>query len=765
LGREAFLTKYGFGRARRYFVRRDGKYYDSKAIVGAAVGFEHPDRGPMASSEFSGGELGARARLAALGFDGAPRPARAAADTLPLRDALAAALAAQRERTPGEWSDDLQKLIAVTMPNAIRGVVGQAFRVKGSAGAGNQAEIPWVSVLPPGVKGASEGRYVVYLFSADGQRVYLSLSQAVTGHPKTSLRTLAEVLRKDAGPQADLLEQIDLGARGELGERYSLATAYATEYRADSLPASEELESDLQRFVSILESVRTGEQEHEMQPRRAWLFQANPAYYDIDRALRELPAIEWTARQWEKEMDVGDRVYTRRSGSRAGGIVAVGLIVSPVTEKTPDASEDPYYRQREGFSQVEPRVMVETVRIVDPPLLRSMLREDPVAGSLGVIDAPRGTNYRVTPEQDARLQELVQQGGAASQVRPIAQAAKPVLALPSELEELHQALLRKRQVILQGPPGVGKTFHARQYLKWLAQGDPDPARLTSHLSALAEEEQTPEAVAQRVLASQVPLLWDIVQFHPSYTYEDFLRGLVARPLAQGVTFEARNKVAGWITAVAQALKEWGSQVLVVLVIDEINRGDISKIFGELIYGLEYRDQPVSSPYSIDGNSEIVIPSNLLLIGTMNTADRSIALVDYALRRRFLFLDVRPDRAVIEAHPNFVGHLDRTAALWLFDQVAALFQGERDLSDLQVGHSYFLLDATPPSSAVGCEELAARFGYEIYPLLLEYEAEGRFEASQLDELLTTLGRATAPRPRQRDVTKVLAERLKAEPWKS
>ena len=101
-----------------------------------------------------------------------------------------------------------------------------------------------------------------------------------------------------------------------------------------------------------------------------------------------------------------------------------------------------------------------------------------------------------------------------------------------------------------------------------------------------------------------------------------------------------------MAAVARSLKEKGSEVRALLVIDEINRGDISKIFGELIYALEYRDQPVASPYSVDGNSEIVIPSNLHFIGTMNTADRSIALVDYALRRRFVFLDVQPDREVI-----------------------------------------------------------------------------------------------------------------------
>ena len=100
--------------------------------------------------------------------------------------------------------------------------------------------------------------------------------------------------------------------------------------------------------------------------------------------------------------------------------------------------------------------------------------------------------------------------------------------------------------------------------------------------------------------------------------------------------------------------------------------------------------------------------------------------------------------------NFSGTNDRDAALWLFDQVSSLFT-EAGLQELQVGHSYFLLEEKPASSDAGCEAVAARFGYEIYPLLLEYEAEGRFERNQLDALLSESGFAEtsqASRPRQR-----------------
>jgi hypothetical protein len=87
IGREAFLNKYRFGHARRYFVRRNGKYYDSKAIAGAAMGFQDPQRGPLRSNEFSGGEQGSKAKLEQLGFDVVPRPPLAGVGALPMRDA------------------------------------------------------------------------------------------------------------------------------------------------------------------------------------------------------------------------------------------------------------------------------------------------------------------------------------------------------------------------------------------------------------------------------------------------------------------------------------------------------------------------------------------------------------------------------------------------------------------------------------------------------------------------------------------------------
>lgn len=222
LGRDAFLRKYGFGRGRTIFLTRNGDRYDAKAIVGAAVGFEHPDRGPLTHDDFASGRATVVAKLSELGFEVIHEGADEldAEDAIPLREALNLVLDALAARPTGEWSTDLQRAVVHVLPAALRPLAPRDHVVKGGVGFGRQAEVPWVSILPPGVAGAGEGRYVVYLFAADASAVYLSLSQAVTGRRKRDLGRLAEELRLDAGAQPDLLETIDLEVDGGLGEKW-----------------------------------------------------------------------------------------------------------------------------------------------------------------------------------------------------------------------------------------------------------------------------------------------------------------------------------------------------------------------------------------------------------------------------------------------------------------------------------------------------------------------------------------------------------------
>ena len=175
--------------------------------------------------------------------------------------------------------------------------------------------------------------------------------------------------------------------------------------------------------------------------------------------------------------------------------------------------------------------------------------------------------------------------------------------MPREwLQKALDLLAEKGQIVLYGPPGTGKTFIAQA--------------LARHMTSQGG--------------------WtNIVQFHPSFAYEDFFEGY--RPVTVGDALAYELKQGPLRQAVQAALDEPDKPS--VLIVDEINRGDTAKVFGELLFLLEYRDEQVQLQYSPE--EAFSLPRNLFLIGTMNTADRSIALVDAALRRRFYFIELSP----------------------------------------------------------------------------------------------------------------------------
>ena len=178
------------------------------------------------------------------------------------------------------------------------------------------------------------------------------------------------------------------------------------------------------------------------------------------------------------------------------------------------------------------------------------------------------------------------------------------LTLPVHfLEEIEVLLEDKKQVIFQGPPGTGKTYVAQ--------------KLAMHLAGSANHVT-------------------LVQFHPSYAYEDFVQGFRPTLLDNGQPgFKLTD--GPLLRAARYASKNPNTKHF--LVIDEINRGSIARVFGELYFLLEYRDSKMNLQYA---NEPFSLPGNLYIVGTMNTADRSIALVDLALRRRFYFVEFHPD---------------------------------------------------------------------------------------------------------------------------
>ena len=162
----------------------------------------------------------------------------------------------------------------------------------------------------------------------------------------------------------------------------------------------------------------------------------------------------------------------------------------------------------------------------------------------------------------------------------------------------------------------------------------------------------------------------------------------------------------------------------VLIIDEINRANLSAVLGELIYALEYRGEAVQSMYTIEGENNLILPPNLYIIGTMNTADRSVGHIDYAIRRRFAFVNVLPKDLTSELGDQFDSVL--------FAKVTDLFNTnlspEFKKEDVQLGHSYFITEHTP---------IDIRWEYEIKPILLEYVKDGILIGQDIEEIINSL----------------------------
>ena len=384
-------------------------------------------------------------------------------------------------------------------------------------------------------------------------------------------------------------------------------------------------------------------------------------------------------------------------------------------------------------------------------------------------------------------------------------------------------LLRyKPQIILQGPPGTGKTREAKHIARKL---------LGLEENALLEGNEQ----------------FKLIQFHPSYSYEDFVRGIVAKPNedGDGIIYTTENKVLAefakealnnWHKAqqstqtlkeqdifeafiehikeeLAQSedykyplteavylfdaddkrfkykgdnwevhskglnmkfseikkiidsntterkdiIKNYNLEALTrqmstyflrivekyyefrknykpivdkiplknyILVIDEINRANLSAVLGELIYALEYRGEAVQSMYAIEGENNLILPPNLYIIGTMNTADRSVGHIDYAIRRRFAFVNILPKDLTNELGDQFKSEL--------FDKVTNLFNSnlspEFKKEEVQLGHSYFITKNTP---------IGIRWEYEIKPILLEYVKDGILVGEGIETTINNL----------------------------
>ena len=244
-------------------------------------------------------------------------------------------------------------------------------------------------------------------------------------------------------------------------------------------------------------------------------------------------------------------------------------------------------------------------------------------------------------------------------------------------DHLHELLRRKKNIILSGAPGVGKTFIAE--------------RLAYSLMGVKDTSRT-----------------EMIQFHQSYSYEDFIMGY--RPKENG--FELKEGI--FYTFCSNANKDPKHDYF--FLIDEINRGNLSKIFGELFMLLE-SDKRGKKLKLIYSNQTFSVPNNVYIIGMMNTADRSLAMLDYALRRRFAFFEIEPgfETEGFKKYQSSVKNAKFDRLLGCVENLNNTITNDDSLGEgFRIGHSYFMTE-----DPVTDEWLASVIEYELIPLLKEY----------------------------------------------
>lgn len=278
---------------------------------------------------------------------------------------------------------------------------------------------------------------------------------------------------------------------------------------------------------------------------------------------------------------------------------------------------------------------------------------------------------------------------------------KEIFIDKEEAEELIELLEYKNNIILQGPPGVGKTFIGKR-LAYLHSGVKDSSKVI------------------------------MVQFHQSYSYEDFVRGF--RPSGNG-SFELKDGI--FYDLCKEAAKEPDKNFY--LIIDEINRGNLSKIFGELLMLIEKdkrgAEYGITMTYTKPQEEKFFVPKNLYIIGTMNTADRSLALVDYALRRRFSFVDMEPAFNKTSFREFLISSgVSEEFTLKIIDTMNIL-NDEIEKDDIElgkgykVGHSYFCNIDNLEEQQKWYERIIK---FEIKPLLEQYWFDNMEKVSELIE---------------------------------
>jgi|GEM_PF-2286283 len=625
---------------------------------------------------------------------------------------------ARKTKYPGDGS--IRRTVENELPKALKSVIlfrePNNWKLEGSVGKGNWALVPWVAALRKDItESVSEGFYIVYLFCADGSGAYLVLmlgtggvNRAAPGDAENKVRDSvlsqiamnksSQALRQQlAGFKTGTLPNGALKAadnqRASAYEKACIIWKYYGIENLRSMADAGQLKRNLQGLVDAYAGIHLTEGDSKP-PKQTWMFQCNPDYFDLRGALRNmetkgLSKTAHTVHQHREDIHAGDTVYMWEAGPKAG-ILAVGRILADPHDMPLDKNDNPFLKQPERYAGMKPRVPIRIDTVLKEPILKADLVNDPILSSLSIIRQPQGTNFLITPGQADALASLLERRGLVQAPYTIDDLVAETGFTRNEVASWRRKLERKKHIVFQGPPGTGKTFVAERLAKLMTSGSEG--------------------------------IWEVVQFHPAYAYEDFIQGIRPRIVDGSMTFELESGRFLEFCTKAAALEESGTAC--VMIIDEINRAHLSRVFGELMYLLEYRHKKI--PLAA-GGEPFRIPSNVYLIGTMNTADRSIALVDHALRRRFSFIRLKPDFGVLRRHMETRGH-DAASLISVLHRINTAIGDP----NYEVGISFFMRedDRLP-------EYLPDIWTSEIEPYLEEffYDQPGKVDPFRWDRLVS------------------------------